>query len=200
MPMPAGVSAVAPVRDLVLIKVADAEEATTGGVLLPTSSQRKPTSGDVAAVGPDVKGLKKGDTVLYSKFGIGATDIEVQGTEFCLLKESDVIGTMPRPGASIEDVPELKPCQDRVLLKVEEAADETKGGVLLPSSAKERPTIAEVVRCGPGKEEDGETVDVKLKVGQRVVFFKWAGEKMNMPDGTEYNVIPEKDVLGTIGK
>ena len=198
MELPSSFTTLRPLKDMVLVKTADSEKETQGGVLLPDAAQRKPTSGDIADVGPDVKGLKKGDTVLYSKFGIGATDVKVAGTEYCMLRECDVIGIMSTAAARIEDVPQMKPCQDRVLLRVEEAADATAGGVLLPSSAKEKPTIAEVVTCGPGKEEDGEHVDVKLKPGQKVVFFKWAGEKMNMPDGTEYNVIPERDVLGTI--
>ena len=62
--------------------------------------------------------LKAGDTIVYSKFGIGATDLEVQGETYVLIKEDDCIGTLPRPGATAADVPELKPIGDRVLLKV----------------------------------------------------------------------------------
>lgn len=62
--------------------------------------------------------LSVGQTILYSKFGIGATDISVQGEMHVLIREDDVIGTMPRSGASAADVPELKPAADRVLIKV----------------------------------------------------------------------------------
>ena len=62
--------------------------------------------------------LQEGDTILYSKFGIGATAISVQGDLHVLIREDDVIGTLPRSGATAADVPELKPLADRVLLKV----------------------------------------------------------------------------------
>ena len=62
--------------------------------------------------------LSVGQTILYSKFGIGATDISVQGEMHVLIREDDVIGTMPCSGASAADVPELKPAADRVLIKV----------------------------------------------------------------------------------
>ena len=82
-------------------------------------------AGTVEAVGDGRVGertqefqLKAGDTVVYSKFGIGATDLEVQGETYVLIREDDCIGTMPRPGATAADVPELKPIGDRVLLKV----------------------------------------------------------------------------------
>ncbi len=62
--------------------------------------------------------LGVGQTILYSKFGIGATDISVQGDLHVLIREDDVIGTLPRSGATAADVPELKPAADRVLIKV----------------------------------------------------------------------------------
>lgn len=62
--------------------------------------------------------LKVGETVLYSKFGIGVTDIIVGNQEHCLIKEDDCIGVLPRSGATADDVPELRPNGDRVLLKV----------------------------------------------------------------------------------
>lgn len=151
-----------PKGDLVLAKVAEAEEKTTGGVLLPNSAQKKPTSGrvsdpstlaqnasctfqswrgvegwresqqhlqkpagDIVAVGDGKVGevtqtfdLGVGQTILYSKFGIGATDLSVQGALHVLIREDDVIGTLPHSGATAADVPELKPAADRVLIKV----------------------------------------------------------------------------------
>jgi len=61
--------------------------------------------------------LQAGDTIVYSKFGIGATDLLVRGEQFVLIREDDCIGTMPRPGATAKDIPELKPVGDRVLLR-----------------------------------------------------------------------------------
>lgn len=62
--------------------------------------------------------LKVGQTIVYSKFGIGVTDVQLKGDMYCLLREEDVIGVLPRSGATAADVPELQPVGDRVLIKV----------------------------------------------------------------------------------
>jgi chaperonin GroES len=194
---------VTPKRDLVLAKVADMEEKTTGGILLPTAAQTRPTSGDVVALGDGQVGpkqhefsLKVGDTIIYSKFGLGATDLEVQGAEHILIREDDVIGIMPRSAATADDIPELRPIGDRVLLKVLEQGAVTVGGVILPDSAKERPLSGVVVRTGAGKQgDDGKRVPLKVKEGDRVVYFKYAGDAMETPDGSKYIVLHESDIL-----
>ena len=77
--------------------------------------------------------------MLYSKFGFMYTDVKVGDQEYILVREDDVIGVLPRSSAVADDIPELQPLADRVLIKVEEVADVTMGGVVLPESAKERP-------------------------------------------------------------
>jgi chaperonin GroES len=194
---------VAPKGDLVLARVAEVEEKTTGGILLPGAAQRRPTSGDVVAVGDGRVGaatrtfqLAPGDTVVYSKFGLGATDLELGGEEHILIREDDVIGIMPRAGATAADVPELRPIADRVLIKVEAAGEVTLGGVILPDAAKDKPVSGTVVRTGPGKVgEDGARVACKVAAGDRVVYFKWAGDAMETPDGDQYVVLHESDIL-----
>ena len=103
------------------MKVAELEKKTLGGILLPNSSQKKPTSGDVVAVGTakhhDLT-LKEGNTVLYSKFGLGVVDVSMAGTEYAILYERDCIGIMPRSNASVDDIKDIKPLGDRVLIKV----------------------------------------------------------------------------------
>lgn len=83
-------------------------------------------AGDVIELGDGSTGAKKhefqlkvGDTIIYSKFGIGVTDVQFQDAEHALLKEDDVIGILPRSGATAADLPEIRPLGDRVLLKVE---------------------------------------------------------------------------------
>lgn len=83
------------------------------------------SSGDVESVGDGRVGslthaftTKPGDTVLYSKFGLGATEVQVSGVDYILIREADLIGIMPRSAATAEDVPELRPIGDRVLLQV----------------------------------------------------------------------------------
>ena len=84
-----------------------------------------PLAGDIVAVGDGKVGentqtfdLKVGETILYSKFGIGVTDVTVQGDLHILIREDDVIGTMPRSRATADEIPDLKPAADRVLIKV----------------------------------------------------------------------------------
>lgn len=204
--LPDSISKVLPKGDLVLARVAEAEEKTKGGILLPGSAQSRPTSGDVVALGDGQVGAKQhtftlqgGETVLYSKFGIGVTELEVQGQTHILLREDDIIGIMPRPNATAADIPELKPLGDRILVQVQESADVTLGGVILPDSAKERPLSGTVVRCGPGKMgDDGQRKAPKVKEGDRVVYFKYAGDSMETPAGEKYTVLHEQDILARL--
>ena len=189
-----------PMGTCLMLKVAEVATKTLGGILLPEQSQARPTSGDVVQVsaspGKYQMRLKEGDTVLYSKFGIGVTDLKWKGETFALIREQDVIGTMPRSGATVEDMADIQPQGDRVLLKVDEAEDETKGGVILTDSAKEKPMTGTVLRVGPGRQDDDGTVTPsKLKEGDRVLFFKYAGDAVETSDGTNYNILHESDCL-----
>ena len=71
--------------------------------------------------------LKEGDTVLYSKFGLGVTDVELQGQEYAILFERDCIGIMPSSNSTVEDIKDIKPLGDRVLIQVDSAAEESAG-------------------------------------------------------------------------
>lgn len=82
------------------------------------------TAGDIVAIGDGQVGgnvqkfdLQVGQTVVYSKFGIGSTDLDIQGQRHTMLREDDCIGIMPKSNATASDIPELKPVGDRVLIK-----------------------------------------------------------------------------------
>jgi chaperonin GroES len=193
------------------------ETKTRGGILLPAAAQRRPTSGDVVALGDgkpaDGVGparqftLAPGDTVLYSKFGFMYTDLKMAsgGDEYILIREDDVIGTLPRASAVADDIPELKPLGDRVLVAVQDTADVTIGGVLLPDSAKERPLSGTVVRAGPGKwdaslnDGKGGRVPIGVSPGDRVLYFKYAGDAMETPSGEQFIVLRGDDLLCKTG-
>ncbi|MBR3964838.1 MAG: co-chaperone GroES [Clostridia bacterium] len=92
----------------------------------------------------------------------------------------------------------IKPLADRVVIKLVEAEEKTKSGIILTATAQEKPQIAEVVAVGPGKTgDDGAIVPVALKVGDRVIAAKYAGTEVKL-DGVEYTIISEKDVLAVI--
>ncbi len=92
----------------------------------------------------------------------------------------------------------IKPLADRVVIKLVEAEEKTKSGIILTATAQEKPQIAEVVAVGPGKTgDDGVLVPVSLNVGDRVIAAKYAGTEVKL-DGVEYTIISEKDVLAVI--
>ncbi|MEZ0367729.1 MAG: co-chaperone GroES [Candidatus Sericytochromatia bacterium] len=94
----------------------------------------------------------------------------------------------------------LKPLGDRVVVKVVEQEEKTSGGILLPQTAKEKPQEAEVLAVGPGKQlEDGKRAAMEVRVGDRVVFAKYAGTEIKS-HGEELLVISEKDILAIVEK
>lgn len=91
----------------------------------------------------------------------------------------------------------IKPLADRVVIKMKEAQETTKGGIILASSAKEKPEIAEVIAVGPGGIVDGKEVKMELKVGDLVLIAKYAGTEVKM-DGEEYTIVRQSDVLAIV--
>jgi chaperonin GroES len=91
----------------------------------------------------------------------------------------------------------ITPLGDRVLVKSIEASEEVKGGIIIPDSAKEKPTSAEVLALGTGKK-DGEDYSFTVKVGDTVVISKYGGTQVKYDD-VEYTILREDDILGIIG-
>jgi chaperonin GroES len=92
----------------------------------------------------------------------------------------------------------LKPLGDRVVVKLVKAEEMTRGGIVLPDTAKEKPQEAEVVAVGPGKLLDsGSRAEINLKSGDRILFAKYSGTEVKI-DGDEFLVISEKDILAII--
>jgi len=90
----------------------------------------------------------------------------------------------------------IRPLKDRIVVKAIEQEEQTAGGIYLPDTAKEKPQNGEVVAVGPGKfiEEKGDRVPPPLKVGDRVIFGKYAGTEVRI-QGEEYKILDMKDVL-----
>ena len=91
----------------------------------------------------------------------------------------------------------LKPLGDRVIVKSVETEETTKSGIVLPSSAKEKSSVAEVVAVGPGGKIDGETVTMELKVGDKVICSKYSGTEIKY-EGNEYTSLKQSDVLAIV--
>ncbi len=91
----------------------------------------------------------------------------------------------------------MKPLGDRVVIKNMEAEETTKGGIILTAAAKEKPVMAEVIAVGPGGMVDGKEVKMQVKVGEKVIYSKYAGTEVKM-DGVEYIIVKQSDILAVV--
>ena len=94
----------------------------------------------------------------------------------------------------------IRPLQDRVLVKRIQEEEKTKGGIIIPDTAKEKPMEAEVVAVGSGKVlEDGKVIPLQVKEGDKILFGKYSGTEVKI-DGVEYLMIREDEILGIVTK
>jgi chaperonin GroES len=92
----------------------------------------------------------------------------------------------------------LRPLSDRVIVRrVEEKEQKSAGGIIIPDTAKERAQEGKVVAVGPGRREDGKVLALDIRVGDRVLFGKYAGSEIKL-DGEEHLILREEDILGVV--
>ena len=92
----------------------------------------------------------------------------------------------------------FRPLGDRVLVKRVEEESKTKGGIIIPDTAKEKPQEGEVLAVGPGARDDaGKRIDPDVKVGDRILFGKWSGTEVKI-DGQDLIIMKESDILGVV--
>ena len=92
----------------------------------------------------------------------------------------------------------FRPLHDRVLVKRIDAEEKTKGGILIPDNAKEKPVEGKVIAVGPGKRgEDGVLIPLTVKAGDRIIFGKWSGTEIKLNDD-EFVVMAESDIMGIV--
>lgn len=193
-------TSIAPLADRVLLKIKEAEEKSAGGILLPSTAQRKPQAGEIVAVGEGraigknkvAIGVNTGVQVVYSKYA--GTELEFNGSNHLILKEDDLIGVL-----ETDDIKDLKPLNDRVLIKVAEAEEKTAGGLLLTESAKEKPSIGTVIAVGPGPlDEEGNRKPLSMSAGNTVLYSKYAGNEFKGSDGSEYITLRASDIMAVL--
>ncbi|RDX81841.1 20 kDa chaperonin, chloroplastic [Mucuna pruriens] len=194
-------TSVKPLGDRVLVKIKDAEEKTEGGILLPATAQSKPQGGEVVTVGEgksagkskvDISVKVTGAQVVYSKYA--GTEVEFNGSKHLILKDDDLIGIL-----ETDEVKDLKPLNDRVLIKVAEAEEKTAGGLLLTESTKEKPSIGTVIAVGPGAlDEEGNRKALSITPGNTVLYSKYAGNDFKGKDGSAYIALRASDVMAIL--
>jgi chaperonin GroES len=91
----------------------------------------------------------------------------------------------------------VRPLHDRVIVKRIEEQEQTKGGIIIPDTAKEKPQEGQVVAVGPGRQEDGNVIPLDVKPGDRILFGKYSGTEVKL-DGVEHLIMREEDILGVI--
>jgi chaperonin GroES len=108
---------------------------------------------------------------------------------------------MPRVPSGDEDVmakTKFRPLHDRVVVKRIDAEEKTKGGIIIPDTAKEKPQEGEVVAVGPGgRDESGKLIPIDVKPGNRVLFGKWSGTEVKI-DGEDLLIMKESDIMGVL--
>ncbi len=92
----------------------------------------------------------------------------------------------------------FRPLHDRVVVKRIDAEEKTAGGIIIPDTAKEKPSQGEVIAVGPGgRDEAGKLVPLDVKTGNRILFGKWSGTEVKI-DGVEYLIMKESDIMGVL--
>ena len=92
----------------------------------------------------------------------------------------------------------FRPLHDRVVVKRIDAEEKTAGGIIIPDTAKEKPSTGEVVSVGPGgRDEAGKLIPIDVRTGDKVLFGKWSGTEVKI-DGVEYLIMKESDIMGVL--
>ncbi|MCU0832554.1 MAG: co-chaperone GroES [Rhizobiaceae bacterium] len=93
----------------------------------------------------------------------------------------------------------FRPLHDRVVVRRLDSEEKTKGGIIIPDTAKEKPQEGEVVAVGAGARDDnGKVIALDVKAGDRILFGKWSGTEVKL-DGTDYLIMKESDIMGIVG-
>ena len=91
----------------------------------------------------------------------------------------------------------IRPLHDRVIVKRIEEEEKTKGGLIIPDTAKEKPQEGRVIAVGPGRQDDGKVIPLGVKAGDKILFGKYSGTEIKL-DGEEHLIMKEDDILGII--
>lgn len=194
---------VQPINNFVLVKIAEAIQETTGGILLTGKSKIVKTEGKVISVGPGKTHQESGiffpmpvvpgEGVVYGKYD--GTAIDYEGSKHTLIRDEDIL--VKFTGDEL-DLKSADVVHDNVLVKVNLAEEEQSAGGLLiakSSDSKSRPSTGEVVKVGPGRmASNGELMEMDVAVGDMIKFRDFAGNEVEI-EGEEYSVVRMTDIL-----
>ncbi|KAL9189771.1 hypothetical protein ACHAXT_009446 [Thalassiosira profunda] len=194
--------ALTPTNNFVLVKVAEIEDETEGGILLTGSAKIKKTEGIVISVGPgkthQESGLLfpmpvvAGEGVVYGKYD--GTEVDYEGDRHTLIRDDDILVKFSGDKLTLDSADVVS---DNVLVKVEENEEETASGLVIAATAKKggKPSTGEVVKVGPGRmASNGEIMTVDIGVGDMIKFRDFAGNEVSI-EGGEFAVVKMTDIL-----
>lgn len=205
--IPKDYSGVQPSGDFVLCKFEKQEDFTVDGLWLPEQLNPQPNLAEVVSIGTGRTDegeeiefqVAPGDTVMYSRYGsVGVRELELErtGESFAIIKHNEIAGKVPNTDDySVED---FQPLGNYMLVQVDEASDETLGGVLLADTVQDRPQCGKVVKIGPGTMKDGKLQPVLLQVGDHIMYNKYAGDEMTDENDINYVILKETDILSKL--
>lgn len=183
----------------VLVKTAKAAEKTVGGLILSTEAKDAPTYGEAVAVGPGryfpaggiiPMAVKQGETVMYGKFG--GTKVKYDGEQHQIVTQDDILCVLEGGELTASAV---RPIHDRILVKIDKAAEELQSGIVVASGGAEKPTTGTVAKIGTGRVmENGEIEPVPVAVGDKVLYGQYAGTDVTL-DEDPYIFIKVVDVF-----
>lgn len=187
-----------PTSHNILVKVAEAPDSTSGGLLLSSSAKEKPTYGEAVEVGPGKRygngimipmAIEKGDFVLYGKYG--GTDLDYDDDKHTIVTQDDIMCKLKGGAYSPEAV---LPIFDRVLIEVNKAVEESVGGIYVSKTASKKSTIGKIIAMGPGRfMENGEMEPLSFQVGDTVLYGQYSGTEIDF-DGVPYILVRMADI------
>jgi len=189
-----------PLADQILVKQSKMADVTSGGLFMPADSTEKPSEGLVVLAGPGTthpetgklipNPCKEGDLILLSEY-VGEK-VDYCGDKHAFVSASEVLGVFDG-GSPV--VGSFKPLQDRVLVKLQDAATETSSGIALASESADEPTQGEVIAVGEGLiTSQGDLVPPGISPGESVIYGKYTGTMVSI-EGVEYKVVSASDCL-----
>jgi len=191
-----------PLNNFLLVRSAEIQDETEGGILLTGKAKVKKTEGIVVSVGPgrthqdsgivfDMP-VETGDGVVYGQYD--GTEIDISGTKHTMIRDDDILVKFSGGKLTLDTV---NVNRDNVLVKVEKKETETEGGILIAQTSKteNRPSTGEVVKVGPGKmASNGEIMVMEVALEDMVKFRDFAGNDVIIED-IEYSVVRMADIL-----
>jgi chaperonin GroES len=193
---------VAPLNNFILVRVADAQEVTDGGILLTGKAKIRKTLGTVVSCGPGrvhhdsgvafPMPVQAGSGVVYGKYD--GTEIDIDGIPHTLIRDDDILVRFEGEKLTLESVEVVN---DNVLVEVETKEQTTEGGILIAKVGKAdaKPSTGKVVKVGPGRmAANGELMPMEVAAGDTVKFRDFAGNDVEIGD-QEYRVVRMTDIL-----